>query len=139
MGERRDLIVIDAGQPVDRLGQAEERGEDGRGEDHALARLEHHRENVRLAEVLVVAILNLDEGMPLRQEVRGAKVQREAEGCDAEGGGDEEDDAEHPVPPRDQPVGETLHAGRASHSPMAQVSTWGLASMPVTYSVSDRI
>ena len=40
-----------------------------------LARLDHHGEHVRLAEVLVEAIVHLHERMPLRQQVAGTEVE----------------------------------------------------------------
>ena len=84
--ERHDLVVVDARQPVDGLGQAKERGEDRGREDRPLACLDHDREDVRLAEVPVVAVVDLDEGMALRQEIRGPELERKAKGRGAERG-----------------------------------------------------
>jgi len=69
MGERVDLIVIHAGQMLHRLGNLDQRGQRRDVEDRAFLDLQHHDEGIRFAERAAVAVVGLDEGMLLRQQV----------------------------------------------------------------------
>jgi hypothetical protein len=108
--DRVDLIVVDAGKPIHRLGGAQDGRQDVGREDGAAARLDHHRQHVRFAEVFVETIVDLHEGVSLRKQVAGTEVELQPDGESREDEGQRDDGADHEATVGDQPGTETGHA-----------------------------
>ena len=119
--DRVDLVVVHPGQAIDRLGDAQDGRQDLGREDRPVARLDHHREHVRLAEVLVEAIVHLHERMPLRQQVAGTEVELDAEREHREHERQRDHGADDEPAVGDQPGAET---GPVAHRVNVFAFTW---------------
>ena len=107
---RGDLIVIDGRESIDHVRQAEDGRQERNREDRPLARLHHHGQRVGLAEVPVVAVVNRDEGVALRKQVAGVKLERQPHRGEPETDRHHHHRRHHPAGVPDQPSEQTLHS-----------------------------
>ena len=80
VADRVDLVVVDAVDLVDRLGDLVDAGERRDVEDVAVLHLDHQLDVVGAAEGARVLVVDLDEGMGLRQQVAEARLELQLEG-----------------------------------------------------------
>jgi hypothetical protein len=106
--DRVDLVVVDAVDAVHLLRDLVDADEGGDVEDVAVARLDHQLDVVRAAERTGVLVVDLHEGVGLRQQVAEARLELQLEAQVRKVPGDDEHDDHHRVAVVDEPLPEPV-------------------------------
>ena len=111
VGEAGDEVVVDAGEVVDALGGLVDEREGAVVEDGALLDFDGHDDHVGAAEVLLDAVVGLDVGVLLRQQVAEVGVDLERGQLGGEAQRHRQDDAEHVLGVGEEPLFAALQDG----------------------------